>query len=89
MYIPLGGSSWRLANVWAIFTFVALWHDMEWRLLGWAWLMALAIAPEMLVKWVGGSAGRRRRALFALRCLPVGWPCCCRSSSRYYAAARA
>lgn len=52
MYIPLGGQKWRLCNVWPIFTFVALWHDLEWHLLRWAWLMALFLAPEMLCKAV-------------------------------------
>jgi D-alanyl-lipoteichoic acid acyltransferase DltB (MBOAT superfamily) len=50
MYIPMGGSKKRLLNVWPIFTFVALWHDFEWHLLKWAWLMALFIAPEVLCK---------------------------------------
>ena len=48
MYVPLGGSKWRAVNVWVIFTFVAIWHDLELRLLGWAWIMALAMAPEMV-----------------------------------------
>eukprot|EP00877_Chromochloris_zofingiensis_P001841 jgi/Chrzof1/11658/Cz06g04030.t1 len=56
MYIPLGGAGWRLLNVWPIFTFVAVWHDLEWRLMSWAWLMALLVAPEMLVKWIGAQA---------------------------------
>lgn len=30
LYIPLGGSQWRFLNVWIIFTFVAIWHDLEW-----------------------------------------------------------
>lgn len=30
LYIPLGGSRWRFLNVWIIFTFVAIWHDLEW-----------------------------------------------------------
>lgn len=55
MYIPLGGARWRLLNVWLIFSFVAVWHDLEIKLLGWAWLMALFIAPEVLVKWVGSQ----------------------------------
>ncbi|GLC54156.1 hypothetical protein PLESTB_000829800 [Pleodorina starrii] len=68
MYVPLGGSHWRAVNVWLIFTFVALWHDLEWRLLGWAWLMAAAIAPEMLVKALGRSSWLRRwRGSAALR----------------------
>jgi D-alanyl-lipoteichoic acid acyltransferase DltB (MBOAT superfamily) len=48
MYVPLGGSAWRAANVWPIFTFVALWHDLEWRLLAWAWLSSLLLAPELV-----------------------------------------
>ncbi len=54
LYVPLGGACWRAANVWAVFTFVAAWHDLEWRLLGWAWIMALVMAPEMV-----GGQGRR------------------------------
>lgn len=30
MYIPLGGTQRKLLNVWVIFTFVAIWHDLEW-----------------------------------------------------------
>ena len=62
LYIPLGGSSTRLANVWVVFTFVALWHDPEPRLLSWAWVMALALAPEIGAKWAAGrpaAAGLR------------------------------
>jgi protein-cysteine N-palmitoyltransferase HHAT len=50
MYVPLGGAKWRLLNVWPIFTFVALWHDFEWHLLKWAWLMAVLVAPEALCR---------------------------------------
>ncbi|GMN62213.1 hypothetical protein TIFTF001_031291 [Ficus carica] len=50
MYIPLGGSQKKLLNIWAIFTFVALWHDLEWKLLSWAWLTCLFFIPEMLFK---------------------------------------
>ncbi|XP_022765632.1 putative membrane-bound O-acyltransferase C24H6.01c isoform X5 [Durio zibethinus] len=50
MYIPLGGSQRKLLNIWVIFTFVAVWHDLEWKLLSWAWLTCLFFVPEMLVK---------------------------------------
>ncbi|KAL0335361.1 UNVERIFIED_CONTAM: Flap endonuclease 1 [Sesamum radiatum] len=30
VYIPLGGSQKKVLNVWVIFTFVAVWHDLEW-----------------------------------------------------------
>lgn len=52
----MGGARWRLLNVWPIFTFVALWHDVEPRMLSWAWLMALIIAPEAAGKWIGSQA---------------------------------
>ncbi|KAK1570656.1 hypothetical protein Q3G72_005317 [Acer saccharum] len=50
LYIPLGGSRRKLLNVWVIFTFVAIWHDLEWKLLSWAWLTCLFFVPEMVVK---------------------------------------
>ncbi|KAG2724068.1 hypothetical protein I3760_01G000600 [Carya illinoinensis] len=50
MYIPLGGSQKKLVNVWVIFTFVAIWHDLEWKLLSWAWLTCLFFVPEMMLK---------------------------------------
>ncbi|KAJ6359543.1 hypothetical protein OIU77_003701 [Salix suchowensis] len=50
MYIPLGGYQRKLLNIWVIFTFVAIWHDLEWKLLSWAWLTCLFFIPEMVVK---------------------------------------
>jgi D-alanyl-lipoteichoic acid acyltransferase DltB (MBOAT superfamily) len=48
LYIPLGGTHRRALAVWPIFTFVAVWHDLEWRLLAWAWLSCLLFAPELV-----------------------------------------
>ncbi|XP_039144512.1 membrane-bound O-acyltransferase gup1-like isoform X3 [Dioscorea cayenensis subsp. rotundata] len=50
MYIPLGGSQRKLLNVWVIFTFVALWHDLEWKLICWAWLTCIFLIPEIVIK---------------------------------------
>ncbi|OAE27328.1 hypothetical protein AXG93_2817s1330 [Marchantia polymorpha subsp. ruderalis] len=50
MYIPLGGNKWRMLNVWIIFTFVAVWHDLEWKLLSWAWVTCLLWVPELSIK---------------------------------------
>ncbi|XP_051146825.1 membrane-bound O-acyltransferase gup1 [Andrographis paniculata] len=50
IYIPLGGSHKKILNVWVIFTFVAVWHDLEWKLLSWAWLTCIFFIPEMLLK---------------------------------------
>ncbi|XP_078431508.1 MBOAT (membrane bound O-acyl transferase) family protein [Wolffia australiana] len=50
LYIPLGGSQRKLLNVWVIFTFVAIWHDLEWKLLSWAWLTCFFMIPEIAFK---------------------------------------
>jgi len=62
LYIPLGGSAWRVLNVWVVFTFVALWHDLlEPRLLGWAWASALCLAPELALKRFATTPWARAR----------------------------
>jgi D-alanyl-lipoteichoic acid acyltransferase DltB (MBOAT superfamily) len=50
LYVPLGGARRRALVIWPIFFFVALWHDLEWRLMSWAWLICLAFVPEMAIK---------------------------------------
>jgi len=46
-------SAWlRLRNIFCVFTFVALWHDMTMQLLLWGWLSAIAFAPEAFVQWL-------------------------------------
>ncbi|KAI0845300.1 MBOAT-domain-containing protein [Daldinia vernicosa] len=55
IYVPLGGSSFRtprdaarsLLTYVLVFTFVALWHDIEMNLLIWGWLIVLFMLPEM------------------------------------------
>ncbi|KAI4118153.1 MAG: hypothetical protein LQ345_001739 [Seirophora villosa] len=59
IYIPLGGSggpgtrgSGGMArgvfNMLVVFTFVALWHDIQLNLLIWGWLVTLFVLPEVL-----------------------------------------
>lgn len=55
LYVPLGGSRTKIFSIWLVFGFVALWHDLEWRLLAWAWLACLALLPEILVKGAARS----------------------------------
>ena len=50
MYIPLGGKKWKFLNIFVIFSFVALWHDLEWHLLVWAWCIYFSIVPEIIIK---------------------------------------
>ncbi|MCJ1281872.1 glycerol transporter [Xylographa opegraphella] len=59
LYIPLGGSgrsqtrsNWDKIraglNFLAVFMFVALWHDIQLRVLMWGWLISLFVLPEVL-----------------------------------------
>lgn len=48
LYIPLGGAQRQLLASLVVFTFVALWHDLSFTLLAWAWLIVLFIVPEVL-----------------------------------------
>ncbi|KAL9633582.1 MAG: hypothetical protein Q9204_003338 [Flavoplaca sp. TL-2023a] len=61
IYIPLGGSgtspgSWGKAqsvfNMLIVFTFVALWHDIQLKLLIWGWLITLFVLPEVLAGYL-------------------------------------
>lgn len=59
IYVPLGGSSFRgwratvrsVATFLMVFTFVALWHDIQLRLLIWGWLIVLFMLPEWTATW--------------------------------------
>ena len=55
IYVPLGGGAGGgvskvrgIVNMLAVFTFVALWHDINLRLLMWGWLITLFVLPETL-----------------------------------------
>ncbi|KAL1861752.1 hypothetical protein VTK73DRAFT_6966 [Phialemonium thermophilum] len=60
LYVPLGGSdfgSWRraarsVATYLLVFTFVALWHDIQLRLLVWGWLVVLFMVPEFAARFL-------------------------------------
>jgi D-alanyl-lipoteichoic acid acyltransferase DltB (MBOAT superfamily) len=60
IYIPLGGSSfrsWRQAvrtvlTYLMVFTFVALWHDIQMRLLIWGWLVVFFFLPEIAASYI-------------------------------------
>lgn len=72
IYIPLGGSSfsgWAAAlrsigTYVLVFTFVAVWHDVELRLLVWGWLIVFFMLPEMIA---GYLVPRRPDRSFAYR----------------------
>lgn len=48
IYIPLGGNNNLILATTLVFTFVALWHDLSFRLLAWGWLISLFILPEIV-----------------------------------------
>jgi D-alanyl-lipoteichoic acid acyltransferase DltB (MBOAT superfamily) len=50
LFVPLGGSRYKVYNVWVVFGFVAIWHDLRLHLLVWGWGMCLFIVPEVLSK---------------------------------------
>ena len=50
MYIPLGGKDNKLFNTFIIFSFVALWHDLRFNLLLWAWVIYICLIPEIIIK---------------------------------------
>lgn len=52
MYIPMGGSKNRLLSIFPIFIFIAVWHDIELRLLWWALIMCICFIPEVVVGMV-------------------------------------
>lgn len=52
VYVPLGGARRPIINMLAVFTFVALWHDISLNLLMWGWLIVFFVLPEMVAKKV-------------------------------------
>lgn len=50
IYIPLGGSRRPIVGMVVAFTFVALWHDLSFKLLAWGWMVVLFILPETIAR---------------------------------------
>ena len=48
MYIPMGGSRFKILAIFPIFGFIALWHDIEMKLFWWAGVMCIAFLPEAI-----------------------------------------
>ena len=56
IYIPLGGTRNVVPTTVLVFSFVALWHDLSFRLLAWGWLVSLFILPEVAARFLLPSA---------------------------------
>jgi D-alanyl-lipoteichoic acid acyltransferase DltB (MBOAT superfamily) len=52
LYVPLGGNQRTPYNLFPVFTFVALWHDVNWQLAAWGCLIPVFILPEVACKFV-------------------------------------
>lgn len=50
LYLPLGGRERPIFSVCVVFFFVAVWHDIEWKLLVWGALNSLFFVLEMIAK---------------------------------------
>ncbi|SPO02285.1 related to glycerol transporter [Cephalotrichum gorgonifer] len=77
IYGPLGGARFDSPRAAArsvmtyvlVFTFVALWHDIQMRLLIWGWLIVLLIVPEMVGRMLfPASRYRDRPGTYRLLC---------------------
>ena len=72
MYIPMGGSATAAWNVFPIFTFVALWHDFELKMLIWGWLIAVFLIPELLAQLLAKRTGLDRHPKYRHYCACAG-----------------
>lgn len=52
IYITLGGTKNVVFTTVLVFSFVALWHDLSFRLLAWGWLVSLFILPELCARYL-------------------------------------
>ena len=60
LYVPLGGNGNYVLSVFATFTFTAMWHDLEFHLLLWGWMMAVVVVPELYLAKYLPSALRKK-----------------------------
>ncbi|CEM06476.1 unnamed protein product [Vitrella brassicaformis CCMP3155] len=50
IYLPLGGGKWKALNIWVVFAYVAVWHDIRLKLISWAALLCAILVPELLAR---------------------------------------
>lgn len=64
LYIPLGGSNNMILSTIIVFTFVALWHDLSFKLLTWGWLVSFFVLPEVIAKKVFANSAYQHEPWF-------------------------
>ncbi|ORC92376.1 GUP1 protein [Trypanosoma theileri] len=52
MYIPMGGNKKKHLTIFPIFFFIAIWHDIELRLIHWAGIICVCFVVEIVVTQV-------------------------------------
>ncbi|OAF99655.1 MBOAT-domain-containing protein [Paraphaeosphaeria sporulosa] len=60
LFIPMGGSAGpgvagqvrSVVNKLVVFSFIAIWHDIQLRLLMWGWLVTLFVLPEVVAGYI-------------------------------------
>lgn len=72
MYVPMGGKKTRLISVWFIFGFVAIWHDLWWRWVAWAYFNAFLMVLEGVVIHLIIPAVTRRVSLTLIQRRLIG-----------------
>jgi D-alanyl-lipoteichoic acid acyltransferase DltB (MBOAT superfamily) len=68
LYVPMGGSKNAIWNIWPIFTFVAVWHDLQLKLLVWGWLICLFFIPEFVATWLSQRLNLQRSKHYRMLC---------------------
>ena len=55
MYVPMGGKDNKIWSVWVIFLFVAIWHDLEIKLIAWGLLNSTFLVIEVISRQIHTS----------------------------------
>lgn len=71
MYIPLGGTQSKIWSVWLIFLFVAIWHDLEVKLISWGALNSLFLVVEAIGRRISKASAYCSLPHFARYALEV------------------
>ena len=74
MYRPLGGRETRVWSIWPIFLFVAIWHDIEMKLMVWGLMNSFFFVLEVGAKRLAQTETMRAlpHSLFKVVCVLSG-----------------
>ncbi|CCW64724.1 unnamed protein product [Phytomonas sp. EM1] len=71
MYIPMGGKKNKVFAIFIIFFFIAIWHDIDVKLLYWAGLTCVFFVPEIFV--TSFFATTKNKFIQRLKKRPMAW----------------